>query len=576
MPVERVEATEERIAKVMARAGVASRRDAEVLIEQGRVTLNGATVTSPALNVTASDRIAVDGEPLPEKERTRLWLYHKPRGLVTTARDPQGRPTVFEQLPEDLPRVVTVGRLDINTEGLLLLTNDGGLAKVVAHPDTGWLRRYKVRAHGAITQDRLDALRGGITIDEVSYGPVEARIDREQGDNLWITIGLREGKNREIKRILEHLGLQVNRLIRLSFGPFQLGDIEPGQVEEVRTKVLREQLGATLAAQAGVDFEGPVREPIAPFGKPSGARDAEPARERGPRREERGPRRDESGRSDRERPTGRREERGPRREERGPGRDGRGPDRETAARKEMPRGAARRSVWRDEDATPDTPRGRKIPRRGLDPKEAREKVAGRVRERVGAIETGERKVVVERLKAEPRPERPSRGRRADASAGEERPRRSGPPAGRPPRSDHGTEDRPRRASGPFEGRREARFEPRTDAGDRPRRDRAEAPGGRPPRADRAPRQDAPPRARFDRGPPRERGAGPGRGEDRRSEGRPESGFGRGSSRGPGSGPGRPPSKGPGGGSGRGPGSGPRGGTGKGPPRGKSPPRGRDR
>ncbi|HKG76762.1 MAG TPA: pseudouridine synthase, partial [Beijerinckiaceae bacterium] len=192
-PDLREEPVEDRIAKVIARAGVASRRDAEAMIAEGRVTLNGAVLTSPAVNVTAQDRITVDGEPLPARERTRLWLYHKPRGLVTTARDPEGRPTVFENLPEDLPRVVAIGRLDINTEGLLLLTNDGGLAKVIAHPDTGWLRRYKVRAHGDVTQADLDKLRGGVTIDEMEYGPVEATLDRMQGDNVWITLGLREG-----------------------------------------------------------------------------------------------------------------------------------------------------------------------------------------------------------------------------------------------------------------------------------------------------------------------------------------------------------------------------------------------
>ncbi|MFC6050974.1 pseudouridine synthase, partial [Methylobacterium hispanicum] len=258
----------ERIAKAIARAGIASRRDVEAMIAAGRVSLNGQVLDSPAVNVTESDRILIDGEPLPERERTRLWIFHKPRGLVTTARDPEGRQTVFEALPEDMPRVVAIGRLDINTEGLLLLTNDGGLAKVIAHPDTGWLRRYRVRAHGDTDQAQLDRLRKGVTIDGMEYGPVEATLDRVQGDNLWITMGLREGKNREVKRILEHLGLQVNRLIRLSFGPFQLGDLEMGLTEEIRTKVLKEQLGKTLAEQAGVDFESPVREPIAPFGSP--------------------------------------------------------------------------------------------------------------------------------------------------------------------------------------------------------------------------------------------------------------------------------------------------------------------
>ncbi|WP_245337795.1 pseudouridine synthase, partial [Methylobacterium radiotolerans] len=256
----------ERIAKAMARAGIASRRDAETMIVAGRVSVNGETLTSPARNVTENDRILIDGEPMPSRERSRLWIFHKPRGVVTTARDPEGRQTVFDVLPEDLPRVVAVGRLDINTEGLLLLTNDGGLAKVIAHPDTGWLRRYRVRAHGDTDQAQLDRLAKGVTIDGMEYGPVEATLDRVQGDNVWLTLGLREGKNREVKRILEHLGLSVNRLIRLSFGPFQLGDLEVGLVEEVRTRVLKDQLGKSLAEQAGVDFDSPVREPIAPFG----------------------------------------------------------------------------------------------------------------------------------------------------------------------------------------------------------------------------------------------------------------------------------------------------------------------
>ncbi|MDB5510655.1 MAG: RNA-binding protein, partial [Enterovirga sp.] len=258
----------ERIAKVIARAGVASRRDAEVMIAEGRVAVNGKVLTSPALNVGPDDAIAVDGEPLPSRERTRLWLFHKPRGLVTTFRDPEGRPTVFDALPEDLPRVVAIGRLDINTEGLLLLTNDGGLAKVIAQPETGWTRRYRVRAHGEITQTELDTLRKGVTVDGIDYGPIEATLDRVQGDNMWLSLALREGKNREVKRVLEHLGIRVNRLIRLSFGPFQLGELEQGLVEEVRTRVLKDQLGQALALEAGVDFESPVREPIASFGKP--------------------------------------------------------------------------------------------------------------------------------------------------------------------------------------------------------------------------------------------------------------------------------------------------------------------
>ncbi|SDR60695.1 23S rRNA pseudouridine2605 synthase [Rhizobiales bacterium GAS113] len=251
----------ERISKVVSRAGIASRRDVERMIEEGRIALNGETVTTPVTLVTPFDRISVDGVPLPAKERTRLFLYHKPVGLVTTEKDPEGRPTVFDELPAGLPRVVSIGRLDLNTEGLLLLTNDGGLARVLAHPTTGWLRRYRVRAFGEVTQDQLDGLRDGIEIDGMQYGPVEAHVDREQGANMWLTLGLREGKNREVKRILEHFGLQVNRLIRISFGPFQLGELEVGGVEEIRTRTLKDQLGPELAREAHVDFVDEVQEP---------------------------------------------------------------------------------------------------------------------------------------------------------------------------------------------------------------------------------------------------------------------------------------------------------------------------
>ena len=219
-----------RIAKVMARAGLCSRRDAEAWIAAGRVSVNGKVLESPAYNVSDVDDVRVDGQRLGAPERTRLFLFHKPRGLVTTARDPEGRPTIFDALPPDLPRVVAIGRLDINTEGLLLLTNDGGLARVLELPATGWLRRYRVRAHGAVDQSKLDSLSGGISLDGVDYAAIEAKLDREQGSNAWITMGLREGKNREIKKVLEHLGLAVNRLIRISFGPFELGDLAEGEV----------------------------------------------------------------------------------------------------------------------------------------------------------------------------------------------------------------------------------------------------------------------------------------------------------------------------------------------------------
>jgi 23S rRNA pseudouridine2605 synthase len=250
----------QRIAKVMARTGLCSRRDAEAWIAAGRVTVNGKVLDSPAYNVSEADDVRVDGRRLAERERTRLFLFHKPRGLVTTARDPEGRPTIFDALPPDLPRVVAVGRLDINTEGLLLLTNDGGLARVLELPATGWLRRYRVRAHGRIDQMKLDSLGGGVTVDGIDYAGIEARLDREQGSNAWITMGLREGKNREIKKVLEHLGLAVNRLIRVSFGPFELGDLAEGEVAEVRTRVLRDQLGAKLAGEAGADFDAPIVE----------------------------------------------------------------------------------------------------------------------------------------------------------------------------------------------------------------------------------------------------------------------------------------------------------------------------
>jgi 23S rRNA pseudouridine2605 synthase len=259
MPLPQAKAAE-RIAKVMARAGLASRREAEAWIAAGRVAVNGSKITSPALNVTAQDRVTVDGKPLPQKERTRLFLFHKPRGLVTTFADTHGRPTIFGALPRDMPRVVSIGRLDLNTEGLLLLTNDGGLARALELPATGWLRRYRVRAHGKIVQAQLDGLRHGIEVDGIRYGAIEATLDREQGSNVWLTFAMREGKNREIRNVLGHLGLAVNRLIRVSYGPFQLGDLPDGAVEEVKTRALREQLGERIAAVAGADFSGPLVE----------------------------------------------------------------------------------------------------------------------------------------------------------------------------------------------------------------------------------------------------------------------------------------------------------------------------
>lgn len=466
----------ERIAKVMARAGVASRRDSEAMIAEGRVSVNGTVITSPALDVGPSDVVLVDGEALPARERTRLWLYHKPRGLVTTNHDPEGRPTVFDALPEELPRVLSVGRLDINTEGLLLLTNDGGLARMLELPETGWLRRYRVRAFGQVNQAQLDTLKGGVTIDGVHYGPVVAQFEREQGSNTWLTVDLREGKNREVKTVLEHLGLQVNRLIRVSFGPFQLGDLPEGEADEVRSRVLKDQLGTELMAKAGVDFDSPRREET-----PARARTA-PAGDDRPRR----------------RPLVEREE---------PAEEAR------PLRGDKP---WTRGVWRDVEAEPQRER-KAPPRRGADPKEERQarEASGtvtRVRDKAIADPKG-RRVKVERISAKPkdepredkparapRGERPSRAPREERfgrDRGGEAPwRGSGDWADKPPRGKRppgaGTDERPAR---PFRGK---------PAGDRPGGGRpvGDRPGGRGPR----PGGGKPPRS----GPPRSGG-----GRDRR-------------------------------------------------------------
>jgi 23S rRNA pseudouridine2605 synthase len=246
------EPSHDRIAKALARAGVGSRRDVERLIAEGRVALNGQVLTTPAVKVEPGDILTVDGQVVAEAEPARLFRYHKPVGLVTTHKDPQGRPTVFEALPAGLPRLISVGRLDLNSEGLLLLTNDGELARGLELPAAGVMRRYRARAYGRITQERLDRLRDGITVDGVRYGPIEARLDKAkegpQGSNLWITVTLAEGKNREVRRVLESLGLKVNRLIRLSYGPFALGTLEVGEIEEVGPRVIREQLGEFIAS----------------------------------------------------------------------------------------------------------------------------------------------------------------------------------------------------------------------------------------------------------------------------------------------------------------------------------------
>ncbi len=228
------------MAKFLARAGVCSRRDAEKLIAEGRVKLNGKRLDTPAVKVTAGDKVSVDGRVIGAAEPTRVWRYHKPSGLVTTHRDPAGRATVFEHLPKDLPRVISVGRLDLTSEGLLLLTNDGALARKLELPSNGWIRRYRARAFGRIEQSELDRLAGGITVEGVRYGPIEAKLERSGASNAWITL------SREVRRVLEALGLKVNRLIRIAYGPFQLGALEPGAVDEIPRKVLKDQLGKSF------------------------------------------------------------------------------------------------------------------------------------------------------------------------------------------------------------------------------------------------------------------------------------------------------------------------------------------
>jgi 23S rRNA pseudouridine2605 synthase len=235
----------ERIAKRLSRAGVCSRREAERWIASGRVTVDGARIATPATLVTDTSDITVDGRKIAAPEQTRLWRYHKPAGVICTASDPEGRPTVFDRLPARMPRTLLIGRLDVASEGLLLLTNDGEVARRLELPETGWLRRYRVRVHGRPDEERLAALEDGVTVDGVAYGSIRARLDRQQASNAWVTVGLREGRNREVRRVMEHLGLTVNRLIRLGFGPFQLGNLPRDSVREVSAKVVAEQLSGT-------------------------------------------------------------------------------------------------------------------------------------------------------------------------------------------------------------------------------------------------------------------------------------------------------------------------------------------
>ncbi len=546
----------QRISKIMARAGVASRRDIERMIMEGRVSLNGKLLDSPVVNATLADHIEVDGQPIRGIERTRLWLYHKPSGLVTTNSDPEGRPTVFDNLPEDLPRVLSIGRLDINTEGLLLLTNDGGLARVLELPSTGWLRRYRVRAHGTIEQAALDKLKDGIAVDGVLYGAIEATLDKVQGSNVWITMGLREGKNREIKNVMGALGLDVNRLIRISYGPFQLGELPEGHAQEIRGRTLRDQLGPRLIEDAKANFDAPIFDAaVAEEEKPQKnewAAGKPEARERGAFKEKAGDKREralsrlDTKRDDR---SGGR----PDRKERG-GRDAPeakfdGPKREPGQR---PRKA---NVWMAPGARP-LPEKKPKDAQGADVAEKpvrRERPEGApTSKRYGKTKDGlptktNRKFDPDRKKASvyDRPDRgprvivtradddndwirateePSRdeGRGGDRKRGDDRGSRSF--GDRAPRRESG--DRPPRRDGdkPFgdrkpraEGARSFSDRPRSDrpAGDRPPSDRPRKPfgeksfsredgdrkprdfGDRPPRGDR-PQGDRPPRREGDR------------------------------------------------------------------------------
>ncbi|HXT05511.1 MAG TPA: pseudouridine synthase [Roseiarcus sp.] len=463
----------QRIAKAMARAGLCSRRDAEQWIAQGRVSVNGEVLASPAFNVSDKDDVRVDGAPLKSAERTRLFLFHKPRGLVTTAKDPEGRSTIFDALPRELPRVVTIGRLDINTEGLLLLTNDGGLARVLELPATGWLRRYRVRAHGEITQQALDGLRGGLTLDGVDYRGIEARFERQQGSNVWLTMGLREGKNREIKRVLEHLGLSVNRLIRVSFGPFELGELAEGAVGEMPTRVLRDQLGPRLAKLAGADFEAAIEARPAERVEPTGP-DRPPERQRAEPRE--GP------------PRKRKHVSVLRAEARA---EAEGPRKRIARATTADRRGRQVQVERVSLAHPPAPAPVRAPRprKDFEARPPREGAERRPRQDF----------------AGPRPRRDDRP-----------PRRDGEGAARPPRE--GAERRPRED---FAGPRPPRSDHRP-----PRRD-GEG-GARPPRegAERKPRQDfAGPRPpRSDHRPPRRDGEGAARPPREGAERRPRQDF----------------------------------------------------
>ncbi|TAZ28813.1 pseudouridine synthase [Rhizobium leguminosarum] len=528
------DAKAERISKVMARAGVASRRDIERMIMEGRVTLNGSVLETPVVNVTLADRIEVDGVPIRGIERTRLWLYHKPTGLVTTNADPEGRSTVFDNLPEELPRVMSIGRLDINTEGLLLLTNDGGLARALELPATGWLRRYRVRAHGEIDQDALDKLKDGIAVDGVLYGSIEATLDRTQGSNVWITMGLREGKNREIKNVLGALGLDVNRLIRISYGPFQLGDLPEGHVVEVRGRTLRDQLGPRLIEEAKANFDAPIYNTTAVAAE----EEAEPA---APEKRER-PRRDED---KRERALSRldtkRDDRhgGARKED--DRRDGGRRDDEKPKRPQ-PLGQRRSAnVWMAPGARPlgekaaakAAKNAQTARRRGEQAPAKNDRIEDRPRTQVNRVREEDGEWI--RSSEQPRGKDEGEGFGRKRSFGDRPAREDRGSGDRPARSDRPFGDRPPRGDRPFGDKPRGDRKPRADGDERPRaartsagegrseRPRGDRPSGdRPSRGDRPfgdkPRGDRRPREDGDERPRAARSfAGEGRSERPRGE-----------------------------------------------------------
>ncbi|WP_431321515.1 pseudouridine synthase [Rhizobium sp. YTU87027] len=508
------DAKAERISKVMARAGVASRRDIERMIMDGRVKLNGKLLETPVVNVTLTDKIEVDGVPIRGIERTRLWLYHKPAGLVTTNVDPEGRPTVFDNLPDDLPRVMSIGRLDINTEGLLLLTNDGGLARALELPTTGWLRRYRVRAHGEIDQEALDKLKDGIAVDGVLYGAIEATLDRTQGSNVWLTMGLREGKNREIKNVLGALGLDVNRLIRISYGPFQLGDLPERDVVEVRGRTLRDQLGPRLIEDAKANFDAPI------YNSPAVAAEEEP--ETKPERRER-PRKPEDKREralsrldtkpDDRRDGGRNDDDRPKRPALGSRRNAnvwmapgaRPLGEKAAARAEKNAKTAQR---RGEKPGRDRPQAASFgdDRHRVQINRATDEEGEWIRSSDVSRDDGDRKRSGDRGDRGLRGDRGfgdrssrgdrSFGDRGDRSGGDRTARGERPYGDRPPRGDRPFGDKPRGERKPREdGDRPRSFGDRPARGDRPAGDR---PFGGKPRGDRRPREDGDERPRAKR------------------------------------------------------------------------------